>query len=85
MWSLRTDCSKELTLWEAIGGRDNGLSYRPSLLYSHMCHVAGAFEIQYNTIQLNKGAMESLCVVRKGARGEEGDLSCNYYNQSQVF
>ena len=49
--SLRSDHSKEVTLWEVVRGRDNGLSSRPSLLSSHMCHVAGAFEIQYNTIQ----------------------------------
>ena len=42
---------KGYILWVAIGGRDNGLLYRPSPLSSHMYHVAGAFEIQYNTIQ----------------------------------
>ena len=50
---LRPDHSKEVPLWEVVRGRDNGLSFRPSLLSSHMCHVAGALEIQYNTIQYN--------------------------------
>ena len=50
MRSLGSDHSKEVVLWEVVGGRDNGLSSRPSLLSSHMYHVAGAFEIQYNTI-----------------------------------
>ena len=47
---LRSDHSKEVPLWEVVRGRDNGPSSRPSLLSSHMCHVAGALEIQYNTI-----------------------------------
>ena len=38
----------------AIGGWDNELLCRPSPLSSLMCHVTGAFEIQYNAI-LNRG------------------------------
>ena len=49
---LDEDCSKELTLWEAIGGRDNGLSYRPSLL-SVIC-VMWLGPLKYNTIQYNQ-------------------------------